>query len=1182
MKKTKIRIIRLCSILLVVGFFCSLLGVTKILFKADAASSVKWLGYTTYGTVWDVYDNSKLKIRPEPGNMDVYSGGIANNTTIPIIGYTEEDPNDPWSPWYAIDVPNTTLKEPSDYTVGYVSGQFVKVPVTGINVTSPSKTIKIGTSSNTEYNVIPPCATNKNVSWSSNNSEIATVDDRGVVTSHSSGQAVITVSTEDGNYSASCTYNISPLVSSIVLDKTNIVTGIGDQNEIRATINPYDAFDKSIVWSSNNSSVAEVDQNGIIYSKSVGTATIVATANDGSGVYANCIVTVKPLVSAITLSEESVVVKIGDVTQLTASVLPTDAYNVSVNWSSSDSAIASVDSNGKVTAKASGIAIIKAEANDKSGIYDSCIFNVKPFVSSITLDHTDSFLYVGQKESLNPSVMPENAYDRSVSWSSSDNKLAIVDENGCVTALDDGTVTITATANDGSGVSSSCVYTIEWIPSGIVLSKSKSLLKQGTSETIEALFAPTAVDRDVLWSSSDESVIKVDQNGNVTAISGGHAIVTATLTNGSGQSASCDYTVKNLTTKIDVNPKSLTMVIGQVKQIDYTISPDDVFDSSVTWSSNNTAVALVDQAGHVKAKKAGTAIITVKTNDGSEVVGTCEVVINNPIIWISLDHNYITLKKGDSVELKATVYPDSATNRNLTWKSSNNNVIVVDNKGNITAKNGGNAEITVSANDGSDKFDKCSVNVIVLVERIEFNNNPLIMSTGQSNAFEAKVYPKDATDKTLSWSSSDSRIAVVDDDGTVFVRSGGLVSIRATANDGSCVFSEVTVMADYPRTAWVGNMSQSSYLQIRKDNKANSEIVTKIPYAEKLTVLAPAVEGWYPVKLTDGHRGFACSTYVVFTEPAKFIETNSSPKSQEASSRFPCDGWAGNMKQSSFLNIRKTPKGQVVASVEYASRFTVTGEKENDWYPVTLSTGVKGYASASYVVFIKPTILKKSSSIKDTPEKRIDDMSSDQTVKGVEDGAKKTSIYPLIAWVGNMKTSGSLKIFKTIAEANKNVYGPNQLGSIKYGTALIVTGPIQDGYYPVTLNNGNKGFANASFIVFKQPATAYIVNACQHKNVKTKIKMTADFSDFTAYIYCKDCGRDVTNEICKHENCERIWGLLPNEDSTNVFVLWRCKDCGMNVSERYEWSLDFLEGISNAAKGNAAKKAAIKEANKKH
>ena len=159
-------------------------------------------------------------------------------------------------------------------------------------------------------------------------------------------------------------------VTSLSLNKYSLALHSGNSEKLVATVEPSDA---TLAWSSSNTSVATVSTSGVVTAKGNGTATITVSAIDGSGKNAKCTVTVTTLVSSITLDKTSLLMAIGaEATLSVTSVLPDNANDKGYTWSSSDSAIASVDNSGKVTARANGTATIKATANDGSGVFASC------------------------------------------------------------------------------------------------------------------------------------------------------------------------------------------------------------------------------------------------------------------------------------------------------------------------------------------------------------------------------------------------------------------------------------------------------------------------------------------------------------------------------------------------------------------------------------------------------------------------------------------------------------------------------------------------------------------------------------------------------------------------------------------------------------------------------------------
>ncbi len=236
----------------------------------------------------------------------------------------------------------------------------------------------------------------------------------------------------------------------------------GQSIQLNISILPACASSQSVTFTSEDYSIANVDQNGNITAFSAGETTITVTANDGSGISASFKIKVSPiLVSSITLSDTNISLNIGDTHTLSASISPENATNRDVSWTSANPQVATVDEYGNVTAIAIGETTITATANDGSGISASCNVTVNPIlVESITLDYTTLELNTGDSQLLTASIYPENATDKTVQWWSDDKNIADVDQNGLVTMTNNGgTTTIHVRACDGSGVEATCVVT---------------------------------------------------------------------------------------------------------------------------------------------------------------------------------------------------------------------------------------------------------------------------------------------------------------------------------------------------------------------------------------------------------------------------------------------------------------------------------------------------------------------------------------------------------------------------------------------------------------------------------------------------------------------------------------------------------------------------------------------------
>lgn len=256
--------------------------------------------------------------------------------------------------------------------------------------------------------------------------------------------------------------NIS--VTSVSLDKSSISMKEGATEWLTASVYPTNATNKNVTWSSSNTSVASVSSYGQVSARSAGTATITCRAADGSGKYATCRVSVESAtvyVSSITLNNSSLSLGVGETSQLSASVYPTTATNRSVNWTSDDTSVATVSSGGLVTAKSAGTAIITCKAKDGSGKKATCTITVKEPVkpTSITLSKTKATLAEGETLQLTATVTPSDAYDKTVTWMSDNTAVATVSVNGFVTAKGIGTANIIATTSNN--LAAVCTITVE-------------------------------------------------------------------------------------------------------------------------------------------------------------------------------------------------------------------------------------------------------------------------------------------------------------------------------------------------------------------------------------------------------------------------------------------------------------------------------------------------------------------------------------------------------------------------------------------------------------------------------------------------------------------------------------------------------------------------------------------------
>ena len=403
------------------------------------------------------------------------------------------------------------------------------------------------------------------------------------------------------------------LASSVTLDKTSVEVLIGQTVHLSATVLPEATTDKTIRWSSSDDSVAMVDE-GTVTAHKVGQATIKATCGNKE---ASCVVNVLPIVvEEISFNKTSVSLKAGETVTLTATVKPDDATDKTVTWSTSDASVATVN-DGVVTAKKVGTATITAKAGDKSATCEITV--VATPVTAVTLNKTYVSLKAGETVTLTATVKPDDATDKTVTWGSSDESVAKV-ENGIVTAIGKGLSTITAKAGD---TSATCMVTVSVPVENVTLNKTELVLQKGQEEVLVALVSPDdATDKTINWSSSNVSVVRVDQNGAVAAEGAGTAVITASA---GTKSATCTITVTIPVESISLNMTKRTIKVNETVLLKAEINPSDATTKSIQWSSSDVSIASVGSNGMVKGLKEGVATITASA-DGKSTSCTITVL----------------------------------------------------------------------------------------------------------------------------------------------------------------------------------------------------------------------------------------------------------------------------------------------------------------------------------------------------------------------------------------------------------------------------------------------------------------------------------------------------------------------------------------------------------------------------
>lgn len=566
---------------------------------------------------------------------------------------------------------------------------------------------------------------NPSVNWETSDTSIAIVDENGIVTAVGYGTTNITVTTTDGNYRAACLVTVPVHVTGISVEPINVSISPADMAQLKAIYAPSDATIKSVIWESDNDSVATVDIYGKITAVANGFATIKAIADDGS-FEATCAVEVtatpnvalnKPIqFSTHQVPNDNLVDgNTNDSSRWSANVFPQWAkidlgtdydiskfelfpyqgrdyqYIIEVSSDGSTYATAIDRSNNTTgesiisdTVEATGryVKITVSGAASYAGsmvdINELKVYGVLPtiYVEEVSVEPTTVYLKPNEVTQLTAIITPENAYNTDVVWSSDNTSTATVDVNGLIKGIADGTTTITATTVDGN-FTATCSVLVSSVPN---IAKNKP-------HTASVVFNPSdnLLDDDLStrWSAQGYPqwvVIDLEENYDIS--------------------------------RFEVYPYMKRDYKYIIEVSSDGISYTTVIDQRSNTKSNDVLTDEASTTGrYVKITISGAATYSggwVALNEFMVYGVLHETTVS--VTDVSINQTTVSLEQAETKQLTATITPTNATNNSVTWSSGNNSIATVDTNGLVTAITEGNATITVTTNDGSFTAD-CEVTV---------------------------------------------------------------------------------------------------------------------------------------------------------------------------------------------------------------------------------------------------------------------------------------------------------------------------------------------------------------------------------------------------------------------------------------------------------------------------------------
>lgn len=442
-------------------------------------------------------------------------------------------------------------------------------------------------------------------------------------------------STRQNPYSFATVKAIPVPVNEVSINHSSLSLNIGNIINLIADVQPNNADNKTIIWSSSNPNVANVNNYGSVTALSCGTTIIKASSKENANIFAICEITVHQPLQSISIKPTTITLNAGETYEnLQLTFYPANADNKAITWQSSDESIATVDNNGTVKAISGGEAKITVTSVENPEIKDVCTVTVIQPVTDIALNKSALDLTEDESEQLIATVLPENATNKSVNWTSSDISVAMVSPDGTVYAVKPGQATIMATSEDG-GFVALCKVTVKAkiiVAESLALSITNADMTVGETMQLSATVLPeNTTNKNIRWTSTNSNIATVTETGLVSALKEGNAQIIASTTDSTNLSAICEISVNKSfvpVTLISIAPSSVKLAVGESFNLDVQIEPADATNKSINWSSTNSSVASVNTAGQLTANGEGNAIIIASTQDGTNISATCSVTVD--------------------------------------------------------------------------------------------------------------------------------------------------------------------------------------------------------------------------------------------------------------------------------------------------------------------------------------------------------------------------------------------------------------------------------------------------------------------------------------------------------------------------------------------------------------------------
>ncbi len=695
------------------------------------------------------------------------SNSTPDNPTKPVVPPTPEQPSQPETPKATQVVLDATQRE-----------------------------VKVDDLFTLVANVLPKEADQK-VTWHLSQPGILDMVGNGQFKALKAGEVTITATAQDGSgMKATCRVVVkNPMATQVVLNKTQHNAIVDDVFTLTAKVMPEKAV-QNVVWTMDKTNILQNMGDGKFKALKAGEVIITATAQDSSGMKATCRVVVKnPMATQVVLNKTQHNAIVDDVFTLTAKVMPEKAVQ-NVVWTMDKTNILQNMGDGKFKALKAGEVIITATAQDSSGMKATCRVVVKnPMATQVVLNKTQHNAIVDDVFTLTAKVMPEKAVQNVVWTMDKTNTLQNMGD-GKFKALIAGEVTITATAQDGSGMKATCRVVVKNpIATQVVLNETQHNAIVDDVFTLTAKVMPEKAVQNVVWTMDKTNTLQNMGDGKFKALIAGEVTITATAQDGSGMKATCRVTVKNpMATQVVLNETQHNATVDDIFTLTAKVMPEKAAQN-VVWTIDKNEILQDLGNGKFKALKAGEVTITATAQDGSGMKATCHVTVKNPKatqVVLNASNKFVYVE--EIFTLNANILPEKAVQK-VSWELSNATIVESLGDGRFLALREGRTTITAVATDGSGVRAVCHVVVqakkpvvpeIPKATEVVLDSLQRTVHAEEEFTLIAKVMPEKAVQKVV-WTMDKTDILQDLGEGKFKALKTGVVTITATAQDGSGV-----------------------------------------------------------------------------------------------------------------------------------------------------------------------------------------------------------------------------------------------------------------------------------------------------------------------------------------------------------------------------------------------------------